>query len=358
MADHKKLFIPGPTEVAPEVLAELSRPMIGHRFPEASELIGSIVPMVQDMLYTKNMIFLSTSSGTGLMESAVRNCVKDSCLSFINGAFSQRFYKIALANGKKATPVEIEWKRGFNGEMVADALKKHPEVDAITMVHNETSTAAMSDIYSIAEVMKEHPNISFLVDSVSSMAGVKLEADKLGVDVLLASGQKALALPPGFGVAAISAKALEKAKTVENRGFYFDYINVAKNFEKNQTHITPSIPHLYALRKQMERIHAEGLDNRWNRHIEMAKRVREWASKYFAVFTEEGYLSNTLTCIENTRGVDVKALNKKLGEEYNLVISGGYGDLKETTFRIAHMGELTMADIDECLGAIEKVLGL
>ena len=105
MADHKKLFIPGPTEVAPEVLAELSRPMIGHRFPECSDLIAAIVPMVQEMLYTKNMIFLSTSSGTGLMEAAVRNCVRESCVSFINGAFSKRFSQIATANGKKSIPV-------------------------------------------------------------------------------------------------------------------------------------------------------------------------------------------------------------------------------------------------------------
>ncbi len=355
MAAHRKLFIPGPTEVAPEVLAELSRPMIGHRFPECSELIASIVPKVQEMLYTENMIFLATCSGTGLMEAAVRNCVRESCVSFINGAFSKRFYQIATSNGKKAIPVEIPLGHGFNADLVDEALSQH-KVDAVTLVHNETSNAAMSDIYGIAELMKEkYPDISLLVDMVSSMGGVKLEIDRLGVDVALASGQKALALPPGIAVAAISQKAMEKAGTVENRGFYFDFFNFQKNYAKNQTHITPSIPHLYAMKKQMEIIIEEGLENRWRRHLEMAERVRAWAGEHFRIFTQEGYHSNTLTCVENTRGINISDLNKKLAER-NMVISNGYGELKNKTFRIAHMGELTMSDIDEVLGAIDEIL--
>lgn len=358
MAAHRKLFIPGPTEVLPEVLQEMSRPAIGHRFPECSELIASVIPMVQEMLYTKSMIFLSTSSGTGLMEAAVRNCVKESCVSFVNGAFSKRFCQIAQANGKKAVAVEIEPGRGFNADMVDKALSANKGVDAITIVHNETATAAMSDIYGIADMMKaKYPEVSLLVDMVSSMAGVKIEVDRLGIDVALASSQKALSLPPGFAVAAISPRALEKARTVENRGFYFDFLAVEKNYAKNQTHITPSIPHMYALKKEMEIILAEGLENRWNRHIRMAERVRAWADRHFRIFTEEGYRSNTLTCIENTSGISISDLNKKLAER-GMVISNGYGDLKDKTFRIAHMGQLTMQDIDEVLAAIDEILGL
>ncbi|MCE5270234.1 alanine--glyoxylate aminotransferase family protein [bacterium] len=357
MTTHRKLFIPGPTEVLPEVLHEMARPQIGHRFPECSELIAAIIPMVQEMLYTKNMIFLSTSSGTGLMEGAVRNCVKTSCVSFINGAFSKRFCQIAQANGKKAIPVEIEAGRGFNADIVDKALAQNPGVDAITLVHNETATAAMSDIYGIADVMKaKYPEVSLLVDMVSSMAGVKLEIDRLGVDVALASSQKAFALPAGFSVAAISPRALEKARTVENRGFYFDFIAVEKNLAKNQTHITPSLAHMFAMRKQMEIIMNEGLENRWKRHIQMAEKVRAWAEKHFRIFTEQGYRSNTLTCIENTRNISISDLNKKLAER-NMVISNGYGDLKDKTFRIAHMGQLTMRDIDEVLAAIDEILG-
>ena len=355
MSSHRKLFIPGPTEVLPEVRAELSRPMIGHRFPECAELIGSIIPLVQQMLYTKNMIFLSTSSGTGLMEAAVRNCVNQSCLSFVNGAFAKRFCQIAAANGKEAIPVEIDWGKGFSGQMVEQALQQH-KVDAITLVHNETSTAAMSDIEGIAEVMKRYPQVSFLVDMVSSMAGVKLDIDKLGIDVALASGQKALALPPGIAVAAISERAMEKARTVENRGFYFDFLNVEKNYAKNQTHITPTIPHLYAMKKQMELIINEGLENRWQRHAQMAERVRSWAEEHFEIFTEEGYRSQTLTCIANTRDINISEMNKKLAER-DMILGNGYGPLKDKTFRIAHMGELTMADIDELLEAIDEILG-
>jgi aspartate aminotransferase-like enzyme len=357
MIKHRKLFIPGPTEVLPEVLAELSRPQIGHRFAECSELVGSIVSMVQEMLYTKNMIFLSTSSGTGVMEAAVRNCVKESCVSFINGAFSKRFQQIATSNGKKAIPVEIPLGNGFNADIVDAALRQH-KVDAITLVHNETATAAMSDIYGIADLMKtKYPDVSVLVDMVSSMGGVKLEIDKLGVDVAVASSQKALALPPGFSVAAISPRAMEKARTVENRGYYFDFVNVEKNYAKNQSHITPSLPHLFAMKKEMGIILAEGLENRWQRHIRMAEKVRAWAEKNFRIFTQKGYLSNTLTCIENTRNINISDLNKKLAER-DMVLSNGYGDLKDKTFRIAHMGELTMADINELLTAVDEILGL
>lgn len=357
MAKHRKLFIPGPTEVLPEVLAEMSRPMIGHRFPEFSDLVASIIPSVQKMLYTQNMIFLSTSSGTGLMEAAVRNCVRERCVSFINGAFSKRFHQIAVANGKKAVPVEIPFGHGFNAEMVDSVLCDH-KADAITLVHNETSTAAMSDIYGIAEMMNDkYPGVSLLVDMVSSMAGVKLEIDKLGIDVALASGQKAFALPPGIAIAAISPRALEKARTVENRGFYFDFIQVEKNYAKNQSHITPTISHFYAMKKQMELIMAEGLENRWQRHIRMADRVRAWAEKHFRIFTEAGYRSETLTCIDNTSNISIGDLNKRLAER-GMVISNGYGDLKDKTFRIAHMGELTLRDVEELLVAIDEILGL
>jgi aspartate aminotransferase-like enzyme len=209
----------------------------------------------------------------------------------------------------------------------------------------------------IAEVMKKYPDVMFLVDSVSSMAGVKIEFDRLGIDVLLAGVQKCFALPPGLTVCAVSHKALKKAETVPYRGLYFDFIDMYKFFEKNQTPATPAISLIQALNKQMDDILAEGLENRWARHKAMAKYVQDWARKYWALFSDERYLSLTVTNIVNTREVDIKALNDELGQR-GAMISDGYGPLKGKCFRIAHMGDLTLEDLRWLTAQIEDILKL
>ena len=215
----------------------------------------------------------------------------------------------------------------------------------------------MNPLEEIAEVMKKYPDVMFLVDAVSSMMGVKIETDKLGIDVLLAGVQKAWALPPGLAVAAVSEKALKKAETVENRGYYFDFLTFLKYHNKNQTPTTPTIPHIYALDLQLDRIFEEGLDARFARHHEMAEYTRNWAKKYFALFPEPGYESETLTCIKNTRGVSIVDLNNELGKR-GMTLSNGYGKMKEETFRIAHMGDLTVGEVKALTANIEDILGL
>jgi len=354
---HKKLFIPGPTEVREEILEVLKTPMIGHRSKEFSALYDSIIPKLKKALYTDNRIFLSTSSSTGLMEAAVRNCVKDKALNLVCGAFSKRWHQITKANGKDADALEVEWGKAILPEMVKDALKTG-KYDAVTLVHNETSTGVMNPIYDIAEVMKEFPDVCFLVDAVSSMMGVKIEVDKLGIDVCLAGVQKAFALPPGLAICSVSEKALKKAETVTNRGYYFDFLTFLKYDEKrHQTPTTPVISLIYALDKQLDRFFEEGMENRFARHIEMAEYVRDWVRKHFAFFPDEKYLSNTLTAVKNTRGISVAELNAELGKR-GATISNGYGDLKEKTFRIAHMGDLTLDEIKWLISQINEIIGL
>jgi aspartate aminotransferase-like enzyme len=354
---HKKLFIPGPTEVKEEILEVLKTPMIGHRSKEFSELYDSIIPKLKKALYTDNRIFLSTSSATGLMEAAARNCVKERALNLVCGAFSSRWNKITTANGKEADTKEVEWGQAIQPEMVKEALQTG-KYDAVTLVHNETSTGVMNPIYEIAEVMKEFPDVLFLVDAVSSMSGVKIEVDKLGIDVCLASVQKCFALPPGFAICSVSEKALKKAETVSNRGYYFDYLTFLKYDEnRHQTPTTPVIPIIYAMDKQLDRMFDEGLENRYSRHLEMAEFVRDWTRKYFDFFPDEKYLSNTLTAVKNTRGINVVGLNEELGKR-GATISNGYGKLKEKSFRIAHMGDLTLDDVKWLISQINDILSL
>jgi aspartate aminotransferase-like enzyme len=229
--------------------------------------------------------------------------------------------------------------------------------DVFTVTHNETSTGIMNPVEEIAEVRKKYPDVLWLVDAVSSMAGAKIEVDKLGIDVCITSTQKALALPPGMAICSITPRALEHGKQVKQRGWYLDLLEIYKYVETkdHQYSATPSLSHMFALNYQLDRILAEGLENRYARHKEMAEYTRAWAKKNFALYPEEKYASLTLTTITNTRNISVKALNDALGK-VAMQISNGYGDLKEKTFRIAHMGELTMADVKEVIAAIENIL--
>ncbi len=356
--NHIKLFIPGPTHVREEILKEMAKPVIGHRTKEISELFSQIVPKLQKLLFTKNKIGIFTCSSTGLMEAAIRNCVKKRVLIPVCGAFSERWAKIAKANGKEVETIEVEWGKAILPEMIEEKLKEK-EFDALALVHNETSTGVENPLEEISQVLKNHPQICFLVDAVSSLGGVKIEVDKLGIDVILAGVQKCFALPPGIAICSISEKAIEKAKNVENRGFYFDFLHYLERFEKKrQTPETPAVSILFALNKQLDYIlEKEGLENRFLRHQKMAKIVQDWAREKFELFAQKEYLSKTLTCIKNNRNIDINELREQLrkrGKE----ISDGYGKLKGKCFRIAHMGDLQVDDIKELLNDIEEILKL
>lgn len=353
---HKKLFIPGPVEVRQDVLDKMATPMIGHRTKEASALQKSISDKLRKVMYTKEEILLSTSSGSGLMEGAIRSCTAKRAAVFSVGAFGNRWYKMAVSNNVPADLFEVEWGTPTTPELVDKTLSTG-KYDLVTITHNETSTGLMNPVEEISEVMKKYPEVVWCLDTVSSMAGTKIEVDKLGVDVCITSSQKAIGLPPGMSICSFSQKAVERAKKVEHRGMYFDLLALYNCIqEKNyQYPSTPSISHMFALDYQLDRILNEGLENRFARHKEMAEYVRGWAKEHFALFADERCLSNTLTTIKNTKNISVADLNKQLGER-GFAISNGYGKLKEKTFRIAHMGDCTMDDLKELLTTIDDIL--
>ncbi len=355
---HKKLYIPGPVEVKNDVLQKMATPMIGHRTKEASKLQKSISDKIKKLLYTSNHVLLSTTSGSGLMEAAIRSCTIKRAAVFSVGAFGNRWYQMAIRNNVPADKYEVEWGNAISAKKVDDVLATG-NYDLITITHNETSTGVMNPIAEISETIKKYPEVVFCLDTVSSAGGVKIDVDKLGVDICITSTQKALGLPPGMSICTVSHKALEAAKQVENRGFYLDLLRLYKYVEErdHQYPSTPSISHMYALDYQLDKIFEEGLENRFNRHSEMAQYVRDWAKEYFELFAKEEYASNTLTNIKNTINIDVKELNKKLGMR-GFMISNGYGKLKGKAFRIAHMAETTLADIKILLNNIEDILKL
>lgn len=355
MAGHLKLFIPGPTEVRADVLAEMARPLISHRGAEMTALQRSVASQAARILHTAQPVLLSTSSATGLMEGGIRNGVERRVLSLVCGAFTKRWHQIALDCGKEADALTVPWGRAVEPAALDEALGTG-KYDAVTVAHNETSTGVANPLEEIAAVMRRYPDVLFMVDAVSSLGGLPLKVDEMGIDLCLASVQKALALPPGFSICSVSPKLMERSRRARGKGFYFDFTRMLDKAAQDQPLITPSVSHMFAMQKQFEHILAEGMPRRWARHQEMGRMTRAWAKDRFGLFADEAHASDTLTCVANTKGADVAALIAGLRAE-GFLISNGYGDLKGKAFRIAHMGELHPADVAELLGVIDRLSG-
>lgn len=356
--NHTKLFIPGPVEVSEKTFHAFCTPMIGHRGTGFQDLYASIQPRLQELLYTKNPVFLSTSSAWGVMEASIRNLVRPGkkVLCCMCGAFSDKWFDVAQSNGIATDKIQVPWGYPITPDLVETKLKEG-NFDAITLIHNETSTGTMNPLADIAKVVRQFPETLLIVDSVSSMTALKIEMDALGLDVLLAGTQKAFALPPGLAILAVSSRALERAKGVPNRGYYFDFIEFFKNHEKNMTPSTPSIGHIHALKSKLEDIFTEGLDRRFARHLEMAQITRKWVTdRGFKLFPKPGYESITLSCVANTQNVDVAAWIKRLKERHKCIIDGGYGSIKGTSFRISHMGDETPDTIRQLLSWLDDTM--
>ncbi len=351
-----RLFIPGPTDVDPSILAAQAQPMIGHRSATSREMFDRIQVRLRQVFQTTSRVYVSASSGSGLQEAAVRNCVAKRALMCVCGAFGERWHEIALANGIAADRLDVEWGQPTAPDQVEQALRDGG-YDAIAVVHNESSTGVESPIAAITErVRRVAPDTLILVDAVSSLAGVDLRPDEWGLDVLLTSSQKCFGLPPGLAFAAVSDRALERARRLPHRGWYFDFLLYEEYLAKGGTPATPAMSLLFALDRQLDRILSEGLPARFARHAHMAAQVQAWAIRRFEPFAAEGFRSKTVTAIRKARPIDVPALNAFLARE-GMTIADGYGPLQPTTFRIGHMGEIQPADIDYLLGRIDAFLG-
>jgi aspartate aminotransferase-like enzyme len=349
----KKLFIPGPVEVAPEILQAMATPMIGHRMPEYALLHKGVKEKLRRIMFTEGRVFLATSSAFGVMEGAVRNLVGRRCANFCNGAFSDKWHDVTKRCGKEADAYKVEWGSPITPELVDQALSTG-RYDAMTLIHNETSTGVMSPLPEIAAVLAKYPDVVSIIDTVSSMSALKIPVDELGIDCCIFGVQKAFALPPGLAVFTASPKALERSRGIEGRGYYFDFIEFAVNDDKDNTPSTPCISQIYALDLQLDRMLAEGLEKRWERHRGMAEIVRTWVREQgYGFFADEPYRSVTLTCAVNSRGTDLAALKKRLGER-GYAFDDGYGKIKGKTFRIPHMGDMQPVDIQDFLAAVTE----
>ena len=358
--DHadKTLYLPGPTEVREDVVEAMAQPMFGHRMDRMTDLYTAIVEDTREFLDTDNDVIVLTASGTEFWEATTLNLVEDSMLVPTSGAFSERQANVADRLGKDVDRIEYDWGRAVKPGDVRDALESN-EYDAVGMVMNETSTGVRNPVEAVGDLLGDYPDTCFIVDAISCLGGDYIDIEGHNVDAIFTSTQKAFGMPPGLAVCVVSDAAYERELETDSASWYGGFQRCLDYYDrKGQTHSTPAIPLMLAYRRQMKHMLDEGHRARDRRHREMAEYTREWAREHFDLYPEAGYESRTVTCVENTRGIDVAATVEAVSEEYDMVFSSGYGDIGEASFRIGHMGEHTVESIRELTDAIEDVADL
>jgi predicted phosphoserine aminotransferase len=358
---EKTLYIPGPTEVRVDVLDEMAQPMFGHRMNRMTDLYTTIVEDTKEFLGTDNEVIILTASGTEFWEASTLNLVDENILVPTCGSFSERHANVAERLGKNVDRLEYDWGEAVKPEDIREELEtsdKH--YDVVACVMNESSTGVRNPVEEIGDLVDEYPDTYFVVDAVSCLGGDYIDIDEHGIDVIFASTQKAFAMPPGLAICVVSDEAYERELQKDEASWYGGFQRCLDYYDrKGQTHSTPAIPVMLAYRKQMKRMLEETHEGRADRHEKMAEYVQDWADEHFAMFSEDGYESKTVACIENTQDIDVAATIEQVSEEYDMVFSNGYGSqLGEKTFRIGHMGEHTVESIKELTDAIEDVADL
>lgn len=359
MSEFGRFFVPGPTEVRPEILAAQARPMIGHRGEEMKALMAGLQPGLRALFRTERPVYISTSSATGLMEAAVRNGGRGRVLALVNGAFSERFAVIARSVGLEVDELAVPWGEHHEPDQVAERLRTGGH-DAVTVVHSETSTGVLNPVREIAQVAHAHDAI-VLVDAVSSMAGAPVETDAWQLDFVLTGSQKALALPPGISFGVAQPSMLERARESTRRGVYFDLLEFEEGIQKHQTPGTPAIAQIFALERQLRDIERETLEARWQRHRDMARRTWSWVEAMHGdgvdlrVLAAPGYRSTTVTCVRMPDDRGALELIEEVRRR-GFVLAPGYGPEKDTMFRIGHMGDHTLAQVEAVLDAAADAL--
>jgi aspartate aminotransferase-like enzyme len=350
-----QFFLPGPSYVTEDARQAMTRPMMGHRSAAFKKMFLSISERLPKVLRTSGDAMVATGSSTLIMESAVISTAAQDVLNLTNGAFSERWHSITKSVGRSADKVSFPWGEAVDPDTVRAALRRK-RYDAVTVVHNETSTGVMSPIADIARAVREESDALILVDAVSSMGGARIETDEWGLDVVLAGTQKALALPPGIAVFSLSDRAAERAAKIPHRGFYTDLLRYRDKHREGGNITTPAIPLVYALDVQLDRMMAEGMEARWERHERLQKRTVKWAEERgCALASAANARSVTVSCLRAPEGVAPQAIVKALLER-GWTIGGGYGDWKPSTFRIGHMGEVQDSDLEALLAQIDDVL--
>jgi predicted phosphoserine aminotransferase len=350
-----RFFLAGPTYVLQRVREAQLRPPAAHRSAEFRAAYERITSALQQLFRTGAPVVTATGSATLLMEAAVVSTVAERALHLVNGAFAQRFHTISRAHGLDADEIVVPMGQAIDPELLRQALRRR-RYDAITVVHSETSSGVLNPLAELARVAREESDALLVVDAVSSLAGAPVETDAWGLDVVLTAAQKALALPPGLAFCTVSSRAEQRMAKVRRRGFYTDLRRYLDKHREGGTITTPAVTLFWAAEAQLAAVLAEGLEARWARHAALQRRTVAWAEERgLCLPAAAAHRSPTVTAIEAPPGHPAPDLVRALATR-GFTVSSGYGDWKPTTFRIGHMGEVQLSDLDGLLDALGHLL--
>ncbi len=354
----EQLRIPGPTPCPTNVLNAMSRQMINHRGEEFIQILDKVTANLKQLFQTKNDVFVLTASGTGGLEAAIVNTLSpgDKILSVSIGVFGERFATIAQQFGAEVIPLRFEWGQAADVDAVRQALQAEPEIKAVLVTHNETSTGVTNDLASISTVVKEFDKL-LLVDAISSLGSINLPIDDWHCDVTVTGSQKGWMVPPGLAMVAVSEEAWQAHAKAKMPRFYWDFAHAKSYLEKGQTPWTPVIPIIFALAVSLGMMLKEGQSNIAARHARIGKVARDGVKSLgLSLFADENYASNTVTAIAASDGLDVAKMLKILREKHHIVLGGGQQKLKGKIFRIGHLGWVTEEDIEHVISTLKVVL--
>ncbi len=358
MPIRKRILIPGPVELSPQVSAASARPIMGHRTPEFSEILDGCVEDLKATYQTKNDVLIITGSGSAAMEAAISSTIAegDKVICVGGGKFGERFPKIVKAFGGIPVDVPVEWGRTFNQEQLEKAVSEHKAV-ALTLTHNETSTGVLHDAKKAAKIARKN-DLLFIMDAVTSLGGDYVRTDEWGVDICVAGSQKCLGAPPGLGFASVSERAWQRIEgNKKKKAYYLDLASYRKSLQKSTTPFTPAVSLIYALQEALNQIKEEGLENRINRHRALASMTREACKAMnLELFPEGGCASNTVTAINIPVGLSDEDIRGRLKKEFGILLAGGQDHVKGKIFRIGHMGNVDSVELMGVLAALETVL--
>jgi aspartate aminotransferase-like enzyme len=346
------LRIPGPTALPPTVREAGGRQMINHRGPEFAAMLGRILDGMKPFFGTSNDVAVLTCAGSGGLEAAVVNTLSpgDRVLGVSIGSFGDRFAKIAGIYGADVTKLDAEWGYAAAPDEIRERLRAMPDVKAVLVTHNETSTGVMNPIETLAAAIREErPEALILVDSVSGLGAVPFEMDAWGVDVVVTGSQKAWMAAPGLAMIAASERAWAAMESAKMPRFYLDLRSHRESAALGQTPFTPAIAVVYQVDEGLRLMHEEGKDNVFLRHEACAAASRAGLEALgFDLLADAAVASKTVTAVNLPEGHEWKPFNAAI-KSHGLVLAGGQGKLTGKIFRLGHLGSVT---VDEILGAI------
>lgn len=353
------LRIPGPTPCPDEVLQAGARQMMNHRGPEFAAVLRRVTDGLNWVFQSSTDVLSLSTSGTGGLEAAVVNTLSpgDKVLSVSIGSFGDRFGSIAAAYGAEVEKYALEWGDAADPAEIARRLDVSPDIKAVLVTHNETSTGVTNDLETIAKEVRSRDKL-ILVDAVSSMSSVPCPVERWDLDVVVSGSQKGWMVAPGLAFVYMGERAWQAYETAKMPRFYFDLKKAKTSLEKGENPWTPAMAVYFQMDTAFELMRAEGLEGIFTRHTAIAEYTRERVKSLglTLVPTDEKRVSNTVTAVWWPEGVDGRAISKRAREEFGVVLGGGQGKLQGKIFRVGHLGFVSKEDVVQALDVVERLL--